>query len=205
MTKIQATVRGIILLAAAAVLGGCALGQSVRYTEANPQLTLQGDRVVAVIVHDQRADVLSDDVEPNWVGELRSIAGIPYDVTTDNEQPLADNMARALAKALGRRGFEATPLAVPYSATRSGVIQRAVNTGTERIVLLTLNRYGTDTYFGTSLNYDVRLSILDGQGNLLASRQWDGEDDIDEISVTEAFTRKIEQWFSAPKIVQALE
>lgn len=210
MKDSQSTIRFLAIVAIAVVLGGCAFGQTVRYSEASVHLRLHGDKTVVVIVHDQRPDVVAGDAPSNWVGESRSLYGIPYDVTTENEEPLAGNMSQTIADALSARGFHATPLNVRPYVGKEAIIHRAVGQGVQRIVLLTLNKYASDTYWSTSVDFDVVLTVLDGSGTVMGTKAWSGghnlsREDTDDVSPSQFFAMMIETWFSAPSIVRALE
>jgi hypothetical protein len=61
---------------------------------------------VAVNVHDERPYVKSGDKAPYFIGKYRGGFGNPWDVTTQDKQPLAGLLQRDLAtelQALGQR------------------------------------------------------------------------------------------------------
>jgi uncharacterized lipoprotein YajG len=111
-----------VLLAGATLLGGCVVGQSLPASyEAGPAVAATGS-AVAVNVHDQRPYVTSGDKPPYFIGKYRGGFGNPWDVTTQDKQPLATLLQRDLAKELQSLGH---PVVAPDGATR--VLDVAVN------------------------------------------------------------------------------
>lgn len=196
--------RGVALSWALVLLGGCAFGNKITYSGARPDLALQGDKSVAVAVHDQRPYVLAGDKGPQFVGLSRSMYGIPYNVNTPNDVPLADEMTKVIADALAARGFKTTAVRIAFNQSRHAAQEMMQQAGTERGVLLTLKQWETDTYFGTSLEYDVRLTVFDRDGKELANADFKGDDDIGKMKPALAFQRRVEDWFAKPEIVAAL-
>jgi hypothetical protein len=93
-----------VLLAGATLLGGCVVGQSLPASyEAGPAVAATGS-AVAVKVHDERPYVTSVDKPPYFIGKYRGGFGNPWDVTTQDKQPLATLLQRDLAKELQSLG-----------------------------------------------------------------------------------------------------
>lgn len=196
--------RGIALLCTFVTLGGCAFGNKITYSGARPDIVMHGDKSVAVAVHDQRPYVIAGDKGPQFVGLLRSMYGIPYNVNTPNDVPLADEMAKVIADALAARGFKTTTVRIGFDKSRHAAQEMMQQAGTERGVLVTLKQWETDTYFGTSLEYDVRVTVFGQDGQELANAEFKGDDDIGKMKPALAFQRRVEDWFANADIVAAL-
>lgn len=196
--------RGVALLCAFSTLAGCAFGNKITYSGARPDIVMHGDKSVAVAVHDQRPYVIAGDKGPQFVGLLRSMYGIPYNVNTPNDVPLADEMTKVIADALAARGFKATTVRIGFDKSRHAAQEMMQQAGTERGVLVTLKQWETDTYFGTSLEYDVRVTVFGQDGQELANAEFKGDDDIGKMKPALAFQRRVEDWFANADIVAAL-
>ena len=104
------------LLASATLLGGCVVGQSLPANyEAGPAVAAKAVAVTAT-VHDERPYVKSGDKPPYFIGKYRAGFGNPWDVTTQDKQPLASLLQRDLAKELQALGYA---VAVPGGAART--------------------------------------------------------------------------------------
>lgn len=205
MNRLGIIVRCAALLAVAAILGGCAFGRTIAYSNTHADMSVHGDRSIELAVHDQRKDVLQDGKSPTYVGVMRSLYGIPYNVKTRDGKPLSEVMADVISRSLTDHGFSVTVMSAEVSDSRTAVAKRLTGSGKDRGVLLTLRDYQTDTYSSTSLEYNVRLQVFDKAGAQIADRSWRGDENIGHMAPDQALSRKLEDWFSDPKIVEALE
>jgi len=153
------------LCAAAAIctalfLAGCAVGNRYDYRTAIEGLPVSGTQTVAVDVVDARPYVLSGDKDPSFVGLQRGGFGNPFDVKTASGGPLAGEMRAGIANALQQRGFT---VAAPDAAA-------------PRKMELRVFEWKTDVMARMKVLYDLKLSIFDDQGKLLAQSAAKGED-----------------------------
>jgi hypothetical protein len=193
---------------------GCAVGQHHSYRKVDPTLPVSGNVAIAVATHDQRQYIMNGDKQPSFVGLQRSGAGIPYAVTTESGRPLAEDFTEVIHDALEKAGYRPESVLVDDRTSQQECIQRLAATGAERLVLVTLRDWKSDTYNNTGLHYDLRLDVYDGSGGQLATTELRGKDDLGgsvwnplghaKRAVPEAFSRKLEQLFSAPRIREAL-
>src|SRR4051812_18081252 len=101
------------VLAVAAALGGCAVGQTYKYSDAPMSLEgVSSAGAVAIAVQDARPYVISGNKAPTFVGLQRGGFGNPFDVNTQSGGPLANEIRDAIARALKARGVSVTPVAV---------------------------------------------------------------------------------------------
>jgi hypothetical protein len=206
--------RACIILWAPILLGACAIGNKHAYHSVVASVPVEGAGQVSVATHDQRPYVLSDKKTPEFVGLSRGGYGNPFDVTTENGRPLAENMTQAIATSLSQKGFESIPVAVTASEGVAVAREKLAQAGADRAVLLTLREWKSDTYMSTTIAYDVTLTILDRSGRVVGESRLMGEDNLgkDVVNppahakkvVPEAFKAKLEQLLSDPAIVTAL-
>jgi hypothetical protein len=203
-----------VILAASLLLGACAIGNKHAYHDVVASVPASGTGQVAVATHDQRSYVLSGKKAPEFVGLSRGGYGNPFDVTTENAQPLAAAMTQAIANSLSQKGFQSIPVAVAASDAAGAVRDKLVSAGRDRSVLLTLREWKSDTYVNTSVQYDVTLSVLDRGGQVIGESRLNGEDDLGgdfvnppghaKTAVRAAFKAKLEQLLGDPAVAAAL-
>jgi hypothetical protein len=104
--------------------------------------------------------------------------GIPSDVTTEDNRPLADGMTQAISNSLTHKGFQPVPVFVPLFESPEGVRKMLTQSGVDRAILLTLREWKSDTYMNTALHYDVTLTVLDRTGQVIGEKRVQGGDDL---------------------------
>ena len=105
----------------------------------------------------------------NYVGMTRGGFGNPFSVTTQSKKPLAEDMANAIAAELNRAGWKAEAVkGIQLSQSSAAIAQTEKN----RILLVTIRKWESDTYLNTELTVDVTLSVLDSNGKLLAAESY---------------------------------
>lgn len=187
----------------ALLLGGCAFGQKITYSNTTADVEAKGDKSVAVATHDQRPYVISADKSPSFVGLSRGGYGNPFDVETPTGAPLSDEISDSVSRSLAERGFRSSVVKVTPTQSRHSVIEAMEKGGEERLVLITLKEWKTDKYMRTSMIEDVSVKVLDKDGKELATASFTGDETIGDVQM--AFRSKIERWFGDPKIVEALK
>ena len=194
----------LICMVAAALLSGCAFGQKVGYSGVKADVLAQGTSSVTVVTHDARPYVVSGNKKPNFVGLSRGGFGNPFDVDTQSGNPLADDFSNSISTSLAARGFKTTVVRIAADASPRVVSDTLHGIQTDRLVLVTMHEWKSDTYVHTKLLWNVDIVVYDHEGHELASVPYRGEEPIGN-GVQEAFQRKLEEWFSDPKIVAALK
>lgn len=194
----------LALVAATALwLGGCAFGQKITYSNTTADVDATGDKSVGVATLDQRPYVLNSDKQPSFVGLSRGGYGNPFDVETPSGAPLADEISESVSRSLAERGFKSTVVKVAASQSRRAAIEGLTRSGAERLVLISLKEWKSDTYMRTSLIQDVTVKVLDSAGKELATASFTSDEVVGDVPM--AFRSKIEAWFSDQKIVDALK
>lgn len=204
------------LLALAVAVSGCAVafGNTHGYHDVVANLSYSGARKVAVATRDERPYVLSGAKEPRFVGLSRGGYNNPFDVVTTSRKPLADDMSQSLERSLDEKGFDAVALPVGPGEDEGLILAKVVGTGAERVLVLSLREWKSDTMLATWLRYDVSLRVLDPEGALLAesslaeSRELGGSPYDPpanaERAIPRAFRRALESLLEDPAIAAAL-
>lgn len=204
----------IMLFLVSGFVGGCAVGNKIDYARVSADFTATGTLAVSVAVHDQRDYVVSGAKMPTFVGLQRGGFGNPFNVSTASGRALAEDMAGIISEALSRKAFKAVPVAVAASDPPDAVLEKMKATRADRMVLLVLKEWKTDTYGNVALIYDVSLKVLDGSGKPLAEKKVDGRDNLGgsawnppavaRKAAPEAFKKKIEEMLNSAEVVAAL-
>jgi len=205
------------LLTLALVASGCyaaAFGNTHRYDDVVANLSYSGARRVAVATRDERPYVVSGDKQPQFVGLTRGGYNNPFDVKTTSGQPLADDMSQALERSLDAKGFDAAAVLVVPGEDEGGVVAKAGAAGAERVLVLTLREWKSDTMLATWLRYDVSLRVLDPKGALLGEASLVESQELGgspydppanaERAIPRAFRRALEALLEEPAIAAAL-
>ena len=205
----------LLALFALFLVSGCAAGQKHAYHEALPELAASGNWTVALATSDQRPYVLSGDKEPDVVGLARGRYGIPFNVTTKSEQPLADDITHAIAASLSKKGFHVVPVIVSHRENAASVLEKLRMAKGERLVLVTLHEWKSSTYWKVGLSYDVHAQIFDGKAAQMTEHVVTGTEDLGRHGLSQSgYSREalpialkviLEQLFNDPKIVRALQ
>lgn len=124
----------------AVTLAGCVVGQelSMDYGKASGEITEANS--VTVAVTDQRPYVLSGEKNPWFIGKYRGGFGNPWDVSTDNDEPLADVLSRGISDALLNRGFGSS-------------------VDPDRTVSVTIREWNFDGYQNGRFWYDLEVQV----------------------------------------------
>jgi hypothetical protein len=164
-------------------------------------------------VQDRRPYILDHDKDEDFVGLQRGGYGNPFDVSTQSKQPLADDMAKVLTKALTQSGMHVTPVRLAPSWPKDQVLTALRAAPADKLLLLSLYEWKSDTYQGTEIIYDAQMEALDAGGKVLARKRIQGTDQLGaafwdpqsqaQEEIPKAFQRKLEILFSGD-IAQAL-
>lgn len=143
-----------LLLALA--LSGCVVGQSLPTAYTPPATTLPTGAIkqgsVQVEVIDDRAYVKSGDKPSHFIGKYRAGFGNPWNVYTENDEPLASILKRDLTAELGSLGYEVRPAAP-----------------SDRRFDVSIIEWNFDGYQNGKMWYELRATVRDGTGNIVAS------------------------------------
>ncbi len=204
--------RLLLIVLTALAASGCAVGNKHGYN-IGPDLAVQGTRSVGVVAQDARPYVLTREKTPDFVGVQRGGFGNPFNITTDSGRPLADDFSMAIVNSLSRKGFKSTALSVaPGSAADARAL--AARAGAERLALVMIHEWKSDTYQNTALHHDLILRVFDANGSELANNRIAGRTDLGgsainppshaKIAVPQFYRKTLEELFGADAIVKSL-
>ncbi len=133
---------------------------------------------IAVAVLDARPDVVSGDRKETFIGFTRSLYGIPYPAHTRSKKPFAQDLANLVDRALKSGGAQARSVVTSPYKQREGAIQALQASGAERLVLIEIRDWWSDTLIHTDLHYDLALTVLNSLGQELGSNFAIGNDEL---------------------------
>ena len=178
-----------------AFLGGCAVGNTYDYQSTAMRLPVKGaGQELNVKVIDNRPYVLNGNKAPNFIGLQRGGYGNPFDVNTSSGRPLSDEFRAVISRALENSSYNITDSA-------------------DKTVELTVREWKTDAMMKLRLIYDLTLSILNGDDQIVASVTDAGDEVLggasfegaNSQSASSGFNRKISRLFNREEIRGALE
>jgi len=203
-----------LVLLAAAIAGGCAVGVKHPYQDVTPELKYKVPGTVAVAVQDQRPYVVTGTKTEDFVGVQRGGYGNPFDVVTESGRPLAQEVQNSIAGALTRAGAKVVRVEAKPTTPQVEVRKQLVATGANKSVLVTLRDWRVDSYVNVNLDHDVTLVVLGPGGQVLAMRELKGADRIGSSAlnpvaasieaVRPAYQRKLEDLLATPAVANAL-
>jgi hypothetical protein len=189
---------------------GCAVGQKIRYNAIPLDLKASGSYVVAVSALDHRSYVRNGQKDPSYIGTFRGGFGNPWNVTTESGKPFADDITGVLCASLKTKGFAAKGVLLKSSDSVDAAISALKASSARRLLLLKVTEWRSDTMMNTSIYFNLSLSVLDGQGQLLAESTAKAEEEDlhtrrPKEAVPVAFKRKLEDLLNDPKVVAAMD
>jgi len=210
-----------IISVIALALTGCAAGKRIDYMSGTPEFVVRGARSVAVATQDTRPYVVSGEKTPTYVGIKRGPFGEPFGVTTASRKPLADDFSATIARALTQKGFKVTAVSVTASQTLADARVLIARAGADRLALVSIMEWKSDTppgnYLGnTVLFYDLALRVYDASGTELAANQITGNDKLSTPSeegdmflprgaIRTVYKRKLEELFASDAVAKSLQ
>jgi hypothetical protein len=187
---------------AVVTLSGCAFGQKFNYAESSINVGSVGTtRSASVAVLDQREYVKSGKKSESFIGLSRGGFGNPFDVVTKSGAPMATEMATSVAASLRAKGLKVQTVTVPPAGGLERARQALSRTGSDRLLVFTLNEWKTDTMMRTGLDFDVTLDVMDGSGVNLARSHVSGKE-VSGSSILSA-EKDAQGWF-ADKVSELL-
>lgn len=202
--------RWFAVLVTALSLGACAVGNKYDYRILAIALPVQGNTAIGLVLADRRPYVQSGAKTPDFVGLQRGGFGNPFDVLTQSGRPMAVDMADALKNALSAKGYRVT-LIEGDAEDLAALGRKASDMGLQRVVVLRIAEWKTDTMMNTKLYFDLKLLILDPTGVVIAQNAIDGTSVIGggmpstiAVLAQQTFEYKIGQLFYPPQISAAL-
>lgn len=216
MTHTRFAALAVILFFSALAASGCAVGNQYDFANSVPAPQVSADKSVAVSAHDRRQSVTSGECEPNYVGMQRAGAGNPWRVHTKSGNPFVQDVAGCLAEALNKNGFKAeTVMIEPPTPDQNQAAQILLRSNAERYLLVTVNKWESDTYNNIGLDYDLHLTVYNPDGQVLAENTTADDETITGSAwnppaaarkkIPEAYKRILEDLLNDSEVADALK
>lgn len=188
------------------LLTSCAWGHRINYQVAtdipDPQFRA---KTIAVASKDSRPYVVSGTKASTFVGLMRSLYGIPYNVHTTSGNPFADDINSAVAQSLRDKGYIVTQVTLAPGGDAS-VASTSIPPDFERLLLFQFNEWKTDVYFGMGLHYNVKLLVLPRTGAPLAEASREGHASLSgDYTLQQAIASILGELLAEPAVVAALD
>ena len=159
----------LALLCLICSLSGCAIGNHYDYKSVRAPLPHATKKItVAVAAVDRREDLLTSEVQSNYVGMTRNRFGIPFRVYTKSGQPLVVDLSQAVAANLEKSGYQTTALSGFPVSDVAAAKSRLKAAHARRQILITLKQWESDTLIHTDMTTEVKVQVFNGAGQLLA-------------------------------------
>jgi hypothetical protein len=207
-------IAAMLVFAAAATGGGCVVGQQIPFQVQTPRLYARGGASVSLAVQDQRDEVRSGERTPDFCGFMRSGLGIPYQVTTASNAPLASDFADIVARGLRLNGFRVLLVVAPPNQPEAATLQALASGAADLSLLIRISEWRSDTLTRTKLTYRATAQLRDRQGQVIAESLISGKDALpgdflDPMSkmketVPDAARANLERLLNTPSMAQAL-
>jgi hypothetical protein len=159
----------MLCLIPVSVFAASAIGQKANYANAWPTIEYEADSAVSVGVHDQRPYVINGEKSPTYVGTVRARFGNPWNVNTESDKPLSEDIASAVVSGFMRVGIQAASVPISFSDDYHAAIGKLKQLGAKRIVLITLREWRSDSYRTAGLFINAVLQVYDEKGKELAN------------------------------------
>lgn len=142
------------------------------------KLTVPFEGPMALAVLDARPDVINGERKETFIGLSRSLYGIPYPAHTQSKKPFAQDLSNLVTRALrlGKTPAEAV-IVSPFSG-RQAAVEALRKNGAERLILLEIRDWWSDTLVHTDLHYDLALTVFNAQGQEIGSTSVMGHDEL---------------------------
>lgn len=99
---------------------------------------------------------------------MRSGVGIPYDILTKSEKPLAEEMQMIIKSALEKNGNRITSFSTNFIKTDSEILNEMYKNQHSFNLYIDIREWKTDTYIKADLYCLMTLYIYNASGTLLA-------------------------------------
>lgn len=137
-----------------------------------------GKKTVAVMTVDQRTATARKPVKADHLGEVGAAFGMPYTLTTENRIPVSRDLTENLTQGLRQSGWRTAPTPAVAAGTREEAFRALQNHGADRFLIVALKDWESDTLASTNFRFDLELSVLDANGQVLASERFQGQQNL---------------------------
>ena len=145
------------------------------FTKIHLNTNLASSARVAIAVQDLRPFLMSGEKPASYIGIHRDGLGIPKDgANTKSGKPLAEDLSALLVANLSRNGFKARSFLLSSSDDEQSAIEKGITQPTDRILILRMEQFRSDSWAEVELNWKFRLDIYDENGKKVATAENEG-------------------------------
>ncbi len=144
-----------------------AFGNKHPYHEVVLSTPIKSSSSIAIAVHDQRHYVVDASKSATFCGSMRSGVGIPYDITTKSDKPVADDMLDIIYHALAKNGNNVIKVATRSGLHKKDILGLLSESKAQKQVYICIHEWKTDTYMKADLYCYLTLDVYDQNGIIL--------------------------------------
>jgi len=156
------------------ILSGCAGSLKIQYDGINANLPAFSENIT-IAIWDQREQVLDGSRKPDFVGYMRSGAGIAYPIGTASGKPIVDDISSSIASSLEKQGCTTSIITTSPTEDEHAILDNFAKNGSGKLFLMKCSEYHTDGYGIQNLNYDLLVKIFASDGQLLKEKSFQGD------------------------------
>jgi hypothetical protein len=204
----------LVIIFVSAIMVSCIIGQRFAYHNVGLDLKTKGNKTVFVATMDNRAYVQNGEKSASYVGTIRGNFGARFDVKTESDKAFSDDVTSVVCNSLRLNGFNSNPIFVKFPDSEKETIELFRKKNADRLVLVIINDWYSDTDNSTSLTYELIVKVMDNQAQVLGQAIVKGKeeelgggpfpDDARQTAIP-AYKRQLESLLNNPSITAGLE
>jgi hypothetical protein len=138
------------------------------YHEVVISTQIKSNDPIAIAIHDQRHYVVNASKSATYIGNMRSGVGIPYDINTKSDKPLADDFVGVIKHAMEKTGNKLFIIPTRSGLSKEQVLSELAKTQAKRRIYFDIREWKTDTYMKADLYCLLHLYVFDQNNTILA-------------------------------------
>lgn len=199
----------IYLIVISTLFSSCAISQKISYNELTAIIPQLETKNLSIAVWDQRKLVLNGSRKADFVGYLRSGAGIAYPMGTLSGKPFTDEIAINISSSFKRNGLIAFAINTTFNDNESTILNNLKKNSCDKLILIKCNQLHSDGYERKILLYNLQVSIYDKEGTQIERKSFNGEKYLGrgmkyKTYIPIGMKELIEEIFNDPSIKNAL-
>ena len=145
-----------------------AFGNKHPYHEVVISTQVKSHDPIAIAVHDQRHYVVNASKKATFIGSMRSGVGIPYDITTKSDKPLAEDFQIIIKQAMEKAGNKLIIVPAFLGISKEEVLSGLEKTQAPRRIYIDIREWKTDTYMKANLYCLLHLYVFNQNNEIIA-------------------------------------
>ena len=204
----------ISLFLLATIISGCA-SLKVQYDERNPDLPAFSEHIT-IAVWDQREQIRDGSRKTDFVGYVRSLAGIAYPIGTLSGNPFSDDISSTISSSLEDKGCSTSIITTLPIEDENVIFDNFNKYGKGKLFLMKCLEHKIDGYGLPILHFDLQVKIYSLEGKQISEKNYQGERNLGESvgwgknfkkykePISEGLEDLLEEIFNDPEILEAL-